>query len=1397
MSTAMLGEAAAPLKERARRKTMRPPMRAEDIKEEWDSRVRYEWWIEDFDERSLRSVSSEALGRMAMEIEAVSRESFDGVSGGRSALIDMLEDLIVDGYTGCFTRTELKECIREDIAESEERIAAKKDAPFLAERQALPEETAAVPLLKWLQWSWREVMENPGSKLMAQRPVGQCPRRYHAPSPKEWKRFLRRKASANMVGAVSVSRVPRGPGGEALWGGVFHVGKSKDRDRCIDDQRPGNWSKKRWRGRRPGHGLHYTRKVLKPKKRERYHGVDAPNFYHNLCSGRAYMVHTPTGPPLKRAEILDLGIPICAELDDGGDEMQVCCLTVCMGDVNGVTLATEAHVNMIKSVGAPPHWLMDWSSPAPAGPHRANLCIDDFVVAEELDWDAPEEIVTEIDHFMETLLELYAELGIPPQEKKLQLRRAIALSLGAEVNGWSGRVGVPLRVISQLMNLSMYAVGGGPLTKKAGQKMLGLWTFTLLFRRDMFCLLQEVYGAVDGLAERQGVVMEKVGREELFTLIVLAPLMRSSMRWQVGDKLYGSDAAGDGGTAIVECRVEKEFAEELYRYIATKGAYAKLEGDQREMEAKEQLGAEALRGLAQQREESGREEVEVYVPGPDDPEEGFEGQKTGEEILRRRRRRGAETLRLSTVAGESKSALWDSNQRWRTTIGSQMFENLNDEVKQTLRRCCTVRVRDSDAAAKESCGEVPPCLLMSRRLLCVGRVLSGLCAEFERYGWEVMSVDDCLKLAGRQHKGLVLGILEQAVCEGAFGGLLLWDEGPQWHSELLEAVQRSGGCVLRWSSEKMTDHTTTSFDWSPGSTGRAEGDMATLHTDEKLAGMLKGRRGGKGDEEEDESRFLPGRWHCATEKSVVRGVMEWYENATDVREIKRRAWPRSPWEAKLGELTEILPWRLTRAWKDPKARDEHINVLELRGRRRLVERLSRRRREHEMRHHHLTDSRVSEAVTARGRSSSRQLNHEMRMTLPHLLGADCAVPSWWIESSRMPADEPSRGKAIRPAAKGTLAEEAILKGQRPLVTAREVRAWERGYWKAEPPPPLRRLRYGYRGQRVGEAKKPGPRQSKEYDRSVPLVRTLSSKVQQQYKRGYAGLVAFLDEHDLPKPVELAELGVRDLNEVLMVWIRCCYEDGVSVDFVRSGLLSYADRMWWQRQSLKPSWDLLGEWEAREPTEHRVPAPPEAVRAVVAVALAWGWNRVALVIWLTFVGLLRPGEAIDLRVRDLIYLEEDEESGTGVVVVVIREPKTQRRYARVQHVIIDEEPLVEFCRWMAEERNPDEYLYGMSMATLSSRLDAILRKLGVPGLFTLGGLRSGGATHFWIRERNFDGLRLRGRWAAARTLEHYVQECVAEVQWGMLSKGKRDKLKEVGKETLNLLYDLYQRDGVWW
>ena len=137
------------------------------------------------------------------------------------------------------------------------------------------------------------------------------------------------------------------------------------------------------------------------------------------------------------------------------------------------------------------------------------------------------------------------------------------------------------------------------------------------------------------------------------------------------------------------------------------------------------------------------------------------------------------------------------------------------------------------------------------------------------------------------------------------------------------------------------------------------------------------------------------------------------------REKEKRALPRTPWEEKIGELTEVLQWRRVLSWKDPRKHQEHINVLELKPRCLLARRLSRRVANHHMRHPTLFDTRVPQGASAKGRSPSPFLNRELRAYLPDILGADILLPSWWVESKRMPADGPSRAGDVPLAAKHT------------------------------------------------------------------------------------------------------------------------------------------------------------------------------------------------------------------------------------------------------------------------------------------------------------------------------------------------------------------------------------------
>lgn len=170
----------------------------------------------------------------------------------------------------------------------------------------------------------------------------------------------------------------------------------------------------------------------------------------------------------------------------------------------------------------------------------------------------------------------------------------------------------------------------------------------------------------------------------------------------------------------------------------------------------------------------------------------------------------------------------------------------------------------------------------------------------------------------------------------------------------------------------------------------------------------------------------------------------------------------------------------------------------------------------------------------------------------------------------------------------------------------------------------------------------------------------------------------------------------------------------------------------------------------------------------------------MVVWCCFHCLLRPGEGLNLRKRNVRFARSLG-SAVKVVVLVIEEAKTRRKAARTQHVLVEEPLLVRVLEAFCATLNDDDFLFPLSAATFGKRFEQVLARLGVPGWCTPAGLRAGGATEEWLRYRDFHTLRLRGRWMVVRTLEHYLQECVATLGEGEVPATQMEFISAIAAE----------------
>ena len=88
------------------------------------------------------------------------------------------------------------------------------------------------------------------------------------------------------------------------------------------------------------------------------------------------------------------------------------------------------------------------------------------------------------------------------------------------------------------------------------------------------------------------------------------------------------------------------------------------------------------------------------------------------------------------------------------------------------------------------------------------------------------------------------------------------------------------------------------------------------------------------------------------------------------------------------------------------------------------------------------------------------------------------------------------------------------------------------------------------------------------------------------------------------------------------------------------------------------------------------------RALISLAFLWSWTDMAVLIFLAFGCMLRPGEAFALRAGDIV-LPSRVLGSTSALFVKVRAPKARWAVARLEHERLDEPALVRFLElWVA-------------------------------------------------------------------------------------------------------------------
>ena len=261
-----------------------------------------------------------------------------------------------------------------------------------------------------------------------------------------------------------------------------------------------------------------------------------------------------------------------------GQKLLVCLRTLAMGDSLAVEVAQQAHCNVLRQLCG--SMLRDetlrYRHPVPRGDFVELLAIDDHIGLQKLSKhlfpSTPELRDTRVFKSAE---KAYRDVGLVQHEKKRKRNQLQGVLLGADFDGWEGRVMAPGERVAILCIITIAVARNGFCTPTLLAILTGCWIHVLLFRRALFSIMDAVFSEGKGLHKNQLFMLSRKARSELQLLASLGPVAQANLRTSYSSQIYCTDASPSGG-AVIGASVHPNVTRELWRHTEQRGFYTKL-----------------------------------------------------------------------------------------------------------------------------------------------------------------------------------------------------------------------------------------------------------------------------------------------------------------------------------------------------------------------------------------------------------------------------------------------------------------------------------------------------------------------------------------------------------------------------------------------------------------------------------------------------------------------------------------------------------------------------------------------------------------------------------------------------------------------------------------------------
>lgn len=399
----------------------------------------------------------------------------------------------------------------------------------------------------------------------------------HKVRDEDWVPLLRKLHAAQMITFIPKHQALK-EGRKLIRGGLFAVPHKETSDRLINDRRPLNAREKKLGWCQLPAGPMLAQLILEKTESIRASGDDLSNYFYLIKHLEEWQPRNCFGKPIKGSVLKDLGL-------NPNETYMATFRVLCMGDQNGVCIAQATHEAVLRKAGClNPKNTLVYGKPFP--PHRTleGLYIDDHLVFQVVNKKVYRDRSPEDDvGLVQASRDRYAELGLPRSEKKAFQKEYSFKAWGTCVDSKSGRVGAPVTKLRQIEMLTTPIISSGRITKKALQKLIGLYVHPFMHRRECMCIFHHTYLYMDKMPECEERRIPHYVRDELYAAALLLPLSASNARWPVSTQVAATDASSTGG-GRASTITTRTFAKSLYRWGERKGEYTRLDWSELAME---------------------------------------------------------------------------------------------------------------------------------------------------------------------------------------------------------------------------------------------------------------------------------------------------------------------------------------------------------------------------------------------------------------------------------------------------------------------------------------------------------------------------------------------------------------------------------------------------------------------------------------------------------------------------------------------------------------------------------------------------------------------------------------------------------------------------------------------